>query len=556
MKRLRRIALLPLAVVAGSLFAQERLDDSIFGALRISSLDDLASSAGAFADRIEPGSGANTAQLTAAASSLGFATDQEVLALLIDPQKSAQPYALVLPSIDPEKLKANPQFNFQPTAASPDRYQIKLPNGMPMFATFVGKRLVVSPLEAGLDAVLPVLKSDTDIRRLRAAGGQLALSLSADRIYTAYKPMLDFMLMGMRSQLAKVQGDKNPQAPNPADVLGSVLGTLADVQDYSLRIAIHADHLDLRNGVTAKPGSTTAALFSAGRGPAVSLPASFDQTASVFGTVSAHPSPEFWAAYNRFTEQALSSFAKSNADASKAFSKTVADFAAIWDGTASMAVLSPKQGMSGTGSIGITDREKSLALLRSLPELQKSMAAINESQGLTTDIAVGAEETHGDARLIDITQTYRAVSPEMQEGFKRMQKLGIEKLTATYGVSPSRLLYVMGEDSHAETKRLLDAPVAASTISPAAYGLPVESTTFVAISLPRYLGWIARIGDGLPFSYDAGAAPEKPGFAMTTDLVDGRADIRVHLSTAEIVAVKNAFAKPAAATAPSPTVTE
>ena len=115
---------------------------------------------------------------------------------------------------------------------------------------------------------------------------------------------------------------------------------------------------------------------------------------------------------------------------------------------------------------------------------------------------------------------------------------------------------MLGADSHAETKRLLDAPVAASTISPAAYGLPVESTTFVAISLPRYLGWIARIGDGLPFSYDAGAAPEKPGFAMTADLVDGRADIRVHLTTAEIVAVKNAFAKPAAATAPSPTVTE
>ncbi len=558
MKRLRRIALLPLAVVAGSLFAQERLDDSIFGALRISSLDDLASSAGAFADRIEPGSGANTAQLTSAASSLGFATDQEVLALLIDPQKSAQPYALVLPAVDPEKLKANPQFNFQPTAASPDRYQIKLPNGMPMFATFVGKRLVVSPLEAGLDAVLPVLKSDTDIRQLRAAGGQLALSLSTDRIYTAYKPMLDFMLMGMRSQFAKVQADKNPQAPNPADVLGSVLGTLADVQDYSLRIAIHADHLDLRNGITAKPGSTTAALFNAGRGPAVGVPAALDASASVFGTVSARPGPEFWAAYNQMSTGLLASMGNKDAATTQALTQTVNDFAGIWDGTAAFAFLSPAQGLSGGGSVGIKDQEKALSLIRRVPELQKTMASINAGQGLAPDVALGEEEKLGDSRLIDITQTYRALSPEMENSLKLLQKAGMEKIHGTYGVSPSRMHYVMGDNSRAETKRLLEAPSAATSaeISPAVYGLPAESTAFVAISLPRYLGWMSRIG-GLPFTYDAASAPKAPGLAMTADLVDGRADIRVHLATSEIVAVKNSFAQPAPATpAPAAAVAE
>lgn len=554
MKRLRFLAPLPLAF-ATSLFAQTPADDAILGAIRISSLDDLAASAGAFSDQIHPGSGANAAQLPAMAGAFGFATDQEILALVLDPQKSAQPFALVLPAADPEQLKANPAFNVQPVSGSTERFQLTLPNGLPMFATFVGKRLVLSPLEAGLDAVVPAIESGADIRRLRATGGQLALSLSTDRLYAAYKPMLDLMLVGMRGQFAKAAANKDAKAPNPADIFGSMLGTLGEVQDYSLSLSLQADHLDLHSTIVAKPGTSTAALLSAGRGPAVALPAAYDESSAMFGTFSARPTPEFWAAYNQFTTQLLSSVAAPDTEASKAMTKTINDFAAIWDGTGSMAALSPKQGMSGAGSMGITDREKALALLRTLPELQKSMAAINEAQGLATDVAFGTEETHGDARLIDVTQTYRALSPEMEEGLKSMQKLGMDKFTGTYGVTSSRLLYVMGESPRAETKRLLDAPAAASSaITPAAYGLPAESTAFVAISVPRYLGWMARMAEGMPFTYDATAAAEKPGLAFTTDLIDGRADIRVRLATSEIVAVKNSFNKPAAA--PTATASE
>lgn len=547
MKRLRPLALLPLVALANSLLAEERLDAAIFGALRVSSLSELANATGAFADRIEPGSGANSAQLTAGAASFGLALDEELLVLVIDPQKSAQPYALVLPTADPEQFKANPALKFQPAASSPDRYQITLPNGQPMFATFVGKRLVASPLEAGLDAVLPAIRAGEDIRQLRAAGGQVALSLSADRLYAAYKPMVDLMLLGMRGQFAQSQSDKNPQTPNPADIGGAMLGSLAEVQEYSLGITIAADHVDLRSVIAAKPGTDTAALFSAGRGAAVGIPVSFDASSSVFGTVSARPGPEFWAAYARLSNRLLTSFGAFDAASSKALTQTVNDFAATWDGTGSFAMFPPAEGMSGSGSLGITDREKTIALIRGLPDLQKSLAAVNAAQGLATEASLGGEEEHGSALLIDIAQNYRALKPEMEEGLKLLQKAGMDKMNATYGVTSSRLLYAMGDNSHAEARRLLDAPAIASTeITPAAYGLPAETTAFAAISLPRYFAWISRIG-GLPFTVDASSVSQKPGVAVSTDLVDGRADIRVRLAASEIDALRSAFAKRATA---------
>jgi len=556
MKNLRSLALLPLATVTASLFAEGAPDADILGALRIGSLQDLAASAGAFADQIEAGSGANTAQLTAGANAFGLALDQELLALVIDPQKAGQPYALVLPVLDPEQFKANPAFKFAPLANSPERFQITLPNGQPMFATFVGKRLVASPLEAGLDAVLPAIRADLDIRGLRAAGGHLALSLDTGRLYTAYKPMVDLMLMGMRSQFAQATA-QNPKAPNPADIVGSLLGSVADIQDYFLRLSIDAAHLDLRSVITARPGTDSAALFSAGRGPAIALPGALDPESAVFGTVSASPSPEFWAAYHRMSTRLLGAFgqADADADATKTFAETVDAFASIWDGTGSFAFFTPTQAMSGSGSAGIKDQEKALSLIRRMPELQKTMAAINAAQGIATELTLGEEETLGDARLIQATQSYRATSPEMEAGLQMLQKAGLDNIQATYAITPSRFLYAMGDDSRAETKRLLEASSASSDIRPSAYGLPAESTAFVALSLPRYLGWMSRVAS-LPFSYDAASAPKKPGLAFTTDLVDGRADIRVRLETTEIVSLKNTFAKPATAAAPAQTVTE
>lgn len=555
MKRLRRAILVPVSLAASTLFAQDAgPEDAIFGAIRISSLSDLARSAGAFADRIQPGSGANAAQLPAMAAAFGFAADQEVLAVLLDPRKSAQPYALVLSALDPEQLKANPAFNFKPSGTSPERYQFTLPKSAPMFGAFVGKRLVASPLEAGLDAVLPLVQSDADIRRLRADGGQISLSFSADRIYTAYKPMLDLMLMGMRGQFAKATAANASATANPADMVGAMLGSFADVQDFTLRIAVDADRLDFRSTIQAKPGTTAAALFNAGRGPAVALPAGYDPTSVIFGTVSARPTPEFWTAYTQLTERLLSASGAANAsgETAKSLTKVINDFAAIWDGTGSIAVLSAGQGMNGGGSAGITDQKKALALLRTLPELQKNMAAFNAANGLASEVSLGTEEAYGDAQLLDFTQTYRALTPEMQEGLKRLQTVGMDKISATYGITSSRLYYVMGENARADTKRMIDAGAATarSSITPESYGLPAESTAFLAISLPRYLGWISRAG-GLPFEVKVADDATKPGFALTADLVDSRADIRVHLATSDIVAVKNAFPKPAAP-APAP----
>ncbi|MBE2212299.1 MAG: hypothetical protein IAE82_00395, partial [Opitutaceae bacterium] len=181
-----------LALAFASSLLVRAADDSILGALRIASLDDLAATAAAFADNVQPGAGAATAQLTAAAAMFGIDTSSEILVLVLDPQKTPVPLALVVPVVDPAATKANPAFGFT-LATTEGRYQVTL-SGRPMFAAFAQNRLVVSPAEQGLDLALPVVETGDDIRQLRATGGQIGLSLDTDRLYTAYKPLIDLML--------------------------------------------------------------------------------------------------------------------------------------------------------------------------------------------------------------------------------------------------------------------------------------------------------------------------------------------------------------------------
>ncbi len=553
MRHLVKSTALVLALTTSSLLAQSPADDAILGALRIGSLDDLAGAAGKFANNVRPGSGAATAQLTGGATAFGIDTTAEILVLVLDPQTAALPVSFVLPVVDPEALKANPALGFKP-ADRADRYLITL-GGRRMFATFVGKRLVVSPLEAGLDAVLPVVESGEDIRRLRATGGHLALSLSTDRLYSAYKPMLDGMLGGMRAQFAKAAPATGAQTVNPVDIYASFLGSVADLQTVSLRISIQPEHLDIRSLVQAKPGSSTAALLNPGRGPAVTTLGLHDPACAVLGTLSARPGPEFWQAYNDLTAKLLSSIGNTSDDSAasgQAMAKALNDFAAIWDGTASFGMFSTGKIMSGSGAVGITDQARALALIQSLPELQKSMSQINAAQGLVSEATFGAEETYHGARLIDVTQTHRAIDPAMDEGLKALQKLGLDRMTATYAVTADQLLYTMGDDSRADAKRLVDTTSPApAAVTPAAYDLPAHSTLFATISLPRYAAWMGQVAN-LPVKAPPVAADTKPGLALSADLDAGRGDFRMRLSAADISTVIRMFS-PAPPPAAAPT---
>lgn len=532
---------------AASLFAQDAADQTIFGALRIGSINQLAEHAAAFAEKIQPGSGANAAQIGFGAAMFGIDADAEILVALLDPATAAQPFALVIPVVDPESFKANPAFAVQPTE-TPDVFRFNAPNGQPFYASFVGKRLVAAPLPSALAAVLPAVRADADIRGLRAVGGDLALSLAPDRLYAAYKPIIDMMLLGMRGQFTQAAGDA--QTPNPADMFAANLGSVGELQTIALSVTLAADHIDLRSEIVARPGTAAATLLSPGRGPAVATLGLHDPASAVFGTISAKPGPEFWQAYGKLTANFLAAAKTPNAAGlTAAIDRSIADFAATWDGTASFGMFADGRGISGSGIAGTTDADKAFALIQSLPDLQKQFAALNEAQGLVTEAAVGEVVDYEKARLLDVTQTYRALRPELEQSLETMKKMGLDRFVSTYAVTPSgRVIYAVGADSRTEAKRLVDAADApAASITPAAFDLPAQSTFFLAVSLPRYAAWIGQVA-GLPSSAKP-ASDARPGFGLSADLDGGRADLRLRLQAAEIAALVGMFNQPAPASA-------
>lgn len=531
---LRSTATLALAFASSVLL--HAADDSILGALRIANLDDLAAHAAGFADTVQPGAGASTAQLTAGAAMFGIDTSSEILVLVLDPQKTPVPVAFVVPVVDPAAVKANPAFGFAPATAE-GHHQITL-NGRPMFAAFAQKRLVVSPAEQSLELAVSAVATGDDIRHLRAAGGQLGLSLDTGRLYAAYKPVIDLMLANMRGQYAKASAASGANTPNPADFVATFLGSVGELDDLALTLSLAPDHLALRSQLTAKTGTTTAILLNPGRGPAVTSLGIHDSTSAILGTVSAHPGPEFWRAYSDlFGKLLAASGTPGTAETSALLEGMTGDFAAIWDGTASFGMLTGTS-VSGTGVAGITDRAKLLDLLKTLPELHKKMGAANEAQGLAVDVTFGEVQDYHGASLLDFSQTYRALAPAMEEALTAMRKMGMEHLTATYAITADQAFYAMGDNSRARAEALVDAKsVPAAAVTPTSYGLPANATLFTAISLPRYMAWISNLAP-LPFTASTPLPADlKPGLALTVDLDAGRADFRLHLAASEIAAV-------------------
>lgn len=542
--RFRTLPCLALTIGAASLFAQDVPDPVVFAAVRIGSLDKVAAAAGAFADKIQPGVGANAAQIGFGAAMFGIDSDAEILAVLLDPKTSRQPYAIVLSVVDPEAFKKNPAFAVRP-ADKPDVFRFTAPGGQPLFGAFVEKRLVAAPDQAALATLLPAVRADLDIRGLRAADGQIAVSLSPDLIYGSYKPMIDMMLLGMRGQFAQ---DTAAGGPNPADVLASLFGTVSELQEFAFSYTFTPDHLDLRARVIAKPGSDTAALLSPGRGPAVTTLGLHSPESAMRATISAKPGPEFWEAYSKFTARLLAASQPEGAEqTAAALSESIREFAAVWDGTASFGVFdNEKNAISGGGVAGVNDPAKALALLRALPELQKKFAALNEAQGLVTELVVGEETGYKDARLIDATQSYRATSPEMEASLSTLRELGMDRMPTTYAVSGDHVLYSMGEGAHAAVERMVDAVATppAAAVGPADYDMPARSTVFGVVSLPRYASWVRRVAK-LPVPAVSAPADAKPGYAFSADIDSGRADLRVRVEATEIAKTIEIFsAKP------------
>lgn len=554
MKTRRHLALLGLSLAtAATVLAAEASPDRIFGAVRIASLDDLAASAVNFANQIKPGSVPDAATLTGSATAFGLAGNRELWALLLDPSLSAQPYALALPVIDPEQIKANPLLGLQ-AASTTGRYQLKLPNGQPMHAVFAGNTLVMAPEPALLDVALAALADGADPRGLRAGGGQLALSFAVDRIRAAYLPMINLMLMGMRGQMA--QAMPGGQGPNPADILTAYVDSFSQLSDTSLRLDIQADRLSFRASATALPNTRAATLFDLGSGPAVQTLGLHDPASAIFGTISASPSPAFWQAYNDLSTELVSLFAP-GADPvlNETMQQSINDFAAAWDGTGSYAFLAGEAGLQGSAVLGVGSPEKMSGWIKSFPELQQRLSKLNAAQGLETEVILDDTVTHGDSTLVTFSQRHTATQPEMQIGLEMMKKLGLDDMRTTYAVASRRLVATMGQNSVAKARELLDASEQApSDVSPTSLGLPEIAHSFTAFSLPAYLRWISQ-ATGLFALPATQAAPAKPGVGISLNLSGGRAESTTVVMISEILALRDLF-EAAQTTASAPTAQE
>jgi hypothetical protein len=554
--RPRHATALALVLSSGALFAAANPSDSIFGALRVSSLNELASSTADFAERVSPGSGAAASQLTAGAEQLGIALDQELLALVLDPAVAPMPFAFVLPAVDPATLRAHPAFAFEATPRA-DVYRVALPNGERYYASFLGNRLVLSPLEPGLEAALAALRSGEDLRGLRAAGGQIGLSLSASRLYSAYKPLLDLMLGAFVAQLesgaAPAPGQPDPRPA--AAIFTGLVGRLADLEEFRLRLSLQASGIELGSSLVARPGSTLATLLSPGHGPEAPSLGALDPTGAItVGAVSLRPDQNWWQAYTRTSLDLLASLgapeSAAAATARASMEKTFSDFADAWDGSAAFTLLGTESSISSTGSAGLADADRALALLRDFPEMQKNTAELNTAQGFSSTLVLGEEQTYQGARLIEVTQTHTATSPAGEEALAMMEKLGMAQMHATYAITPRRAFYALGAEATPRVKKLIDsADQNGAGTDLADLGLPADSNLFLAISLPRYLRWFSGAGV-LPFSIPEQAASTRPGMLISAKIDQGRADALLRVSAAEIAILIESFSAAAAAPAP------
>ncbi len=540
MKTLNGLILLGLSLATSTgLFTSRAKADQIFGAIRISNLQELAASAAGLANQIKPNSVPDAATLTASATAFGVASDREVWGLFLDPALAAQPYALVLPILDAEKIKANPMLDLQP-GTSPGRYLLKLPNGQPMHAVFKDAYLFLTPEPSLLDVAINSLANDADPRGLRAGGGQLALSFAVDRIHAAYQPIINVMLMGMSSQLA--QAVPAGQSPNPADILAAYANGLSQLSDTTLRLDIQTDRIVLRTTASARADTIAAKLFDLQSVPvdeALTLP---DPDYVVVGTISALPSPAFWDAYQAFSDGIIKLvIPAAEPELYKTMRQSNEDFASAWNGTATYGFLTQTGGVTGSAIMGLSNTEKMLGWVRSFPALQKRFAALNATQGLETEVTVEDEVIDGDISLVTINQRHSATAPDMQAGLEMLQKMGLDPMRMTYGVASKRLVVTVGQNSVSEAKGLLVPGNAAgsATLFPAELGLPAGAHATAALSLPGYVRWIAG-ASGL-FSLPPATKSAKPGMGISLNLNGGRAEATTIILVSEILTIRDLF---------------
>lgn len=503
------------------LFAQETQTSPIIGVLRLSSINELKSAVSGFSENILPGSGAGAEQFSLMATQLGLDVGEEILALLVNPTLSSQPYAFVLPVSDPSATKQNPAFAFQ-AASKPDVFKMTLPGTkQEMFASFEGKKLILAPMEPNIEVLKPLIKNDTiaaSIAPLRSGGGQLALSLSFEQLYIAYKPMLDIMMMGLRTQTQQAAAGEQADPAALMSFAESTLNTLGEIKGFGLRLNIEKNSVNLSAVLQPKPGTALSKLMNLGKASSAPSLAAFNPNSAFFATGSMKVSPDFVKAYNDMVKYSLSSSGDPKAQkASEVLIEQMNEFFAIWDGTASMAGMAPGEKVITFCTYGITDASRALKMVKDLNALQTIISGFVSSIGTEAqqNFSIENETVEGPVTFIDIKVNTKSATPKNESALKSLSEVGLgETMTTTFAISPQQIVYGTGQDPRAGVKKFLAASNSGTTISPKDYGFPDTPNIFFALSIPRMVTWLASTGVLPNPPENPSAKSEKPGLGI------------------------------------------
>ncbi len=511
----------------------------VTGLLRLSSVTELKTAIGGFAEAIQPGSSAMLEQAVPMAMQFGIDPAGEIVVLFLNPQQTAMPFAVVVPVSDPSAVAANPMLGMQ--KGEGDSYTLMIPGQTEsMTAAFMGKQLVIAPMPQNIEIVKGFIGAggyQQSVQQLRAGGGQLALTIALDQLYTAYKPMLDVMLMGLKSSMSQAQAA--PGQPNPAAMAGQIdsfVSLLADAKGLGLRFNVQPTAISLGGVLTAKPGTKLASFINLEKGGAAPALSSFSADSAVLGSFSMKPTAEFYKNYNEFIVGMLTSSGAEGAAAAPAITKFVNDFAATWDGTGAFGFMSPTAETMGTAVYGITDSAKAMAMVKGMPALQQSFAGITAASGMKTTSTFGGEEGYKGATLLDVTTSYSATSEEGKEALKGMSAMGMDGgFPAVYAITNRQMVSTLGKGAKEAAKQYLDGNIKnGATISPKDFGFADDVNMFMAFSIPRIMSWAAKQGGatGIPASAIPAGGRHGLGIAFTGNA--GGAQLQLHMSAEEI----------------------
>jgi hypothetical protein len=509
-------ALALLFIASTDLRAQE---NPVIGVLRISSLQELRTAVGGYAEAIQAGSSAQSEMLTTLASQYGIDTAGEISAVLLNPQVSSVPYALTIPVVSTEALLQNAQLGFAPTAEDAKIFTFTVPGAeMKMYASFEGKKLIAAPLVENITLLRKYVAQDSLTEPLKAGGGQIALGLEVDKLWSAYKPMVDLMLGGIAA------GADNPEAAAVQTQIKGFVNSLSQLQGFGLRMSFNPDFANLSLSMTAKPDTNLAAFLKGGPSPAIRSPGAAQANCAIIGSTVLPMTPETvqaWKGWLNGYMKMMSQLATGDEPNVAEMFKQLEEFASsameLWDGTCSFGIL-PDEGGFMRGTYGLTDPSKAREYILKLPDYMNSMGAVVNDPGAKFSTNLKSTIDYNGSEIFEFSMNNAPPSyaPNLETALKVQESLGIagKNIPSVYALKNNNMVFAQGKDAVAQVKAMVDQLEAdvPTVTAPTAYGFAENPAVFFAASVPRIIKNVSNAG-ALNLGNAETPIPAKPGIA-------------------------------------------